>query len=214
MRSLAAAPGFLALLLSVAGCGSGGSGSALPAKKAALVQDGANPLVTLHTSAGAIQIELFEDSAPNTVANFVKLADSGFYEGVLFHRIIRGFMMQGGCPNTKGWNMFSYGKGGPGWVFGDEPSSLKNQKGNVSMANSGPGTNGSQFFVLFGDAAHLDGKHTVFGKVVAASQPVVDAIERDYAPESGQSPKSTLTLLRADVDRRRNHAYEPKVTAQ
>jgi peptidyl-prolyl cis-trans isomerase B (cyclophilin B) len=202
-----------ALALLVCGCGSGGGGAA-PAKKATQVQDGANPLVTLHTSAGAIQIELYEDSAPNTVANFVKLADSGYYEGITFHRMIKGFMMQGGCPNTKGYNPLSYGKGGPGYVFSDEPSTLKNQKGFVSMANSGPNTNGSQFFILFGDAPHLDGKHSVFGKVVAASQPLVDTIERDYAPDSGQSPKNTLTIQRADVDRKRNHAYEPKVAAQ
>lgn len=197
-----------AALSLVTGCGSGGSGAA---RKAPTLDDAANPLVTLHTSAGAIQIELFEDQAPNTVANFIKLAGSGFYEGVTVHRIIKGFMMQGGCPNTKGYNVLSYGTGGPGYTFADEFSTLSNKKYHVSMANSGRATNGSQFFILFNDQPSLDGKHTVFGKVVPASQPLIDAIERDIAPDSGQSPRSTLTLERADVDRRRNHAYEPTV---
>lgn len=207
MRS--ALPCLFAALCLVTGCGSGGSG--LPARKAPALDNAANPLVTLHTSAGAIQIELFEDQAPNTTANFVKLAESGFYEGVTFHRVIKGFMMQGGCPNTKGYNIFSYGTGGPGYTFADEFGTLSNKKYHVSMANSGRATNGSQFFILFADAPTLDGKHTVFGKVLPASQPVVDAIERDLAPDSGQSPKATITLERADVDRRRNHAYEPTV---
>ena len=205
-----ALPGLLAAALwLVTGCGSGGS--SLPVKKAPTLDNAANPLVTLHTSAGAIQIELFEDQAPNTTANFVKLCDSGFYEGVTFHRVIKGFMMQGGCPNTKGYNIFTYGTGGPGYTFADEFSTLLNKKYFVSMANTGRATNGSQFFILFADAPPLDGKHTVFGKVNPASQPVIDAIERDLAPAEGQSPKSTITIERADVDRRRDHAYEPTV---
>ena len=130
-------------------------------------------IATINTSKGKIVLELFEAEAPKTVANFVKLAEKGFYDGLTFHRVIDDFMIQGGCPNGTG-------TGGPGYTFPDEPSALKlrhSKPGVLSMANSGPDTNGSQFFITHVPCPWLDGKHAVFGKVVdAASQEVVNKI--------------------------------------
>lgn len=122
---------------------------------------------TLHTNKGDITIELFDTQAPNTVANFIKLAKSGFYDGVKFHRVIKGFMIQGGDPLTKDDSkMELWGTGGPGYSFADElgPNN-KNDAGTIAMANSGPNTNGSQFFINVAANNFLDGKHTVFGRV-------------------------------------------------
>src|ERR1700682_2126608 len=117
------------------------------------------PNATLHTNHGAIEIELFEGEAPKTVGNFTKLADDGFYNGVVFHRIIPDFMIQGGDPTGTG-------TGGPGYTFEDEFNDHKVVRGALAMANSGPNTNGSQFFIVTtGAAPWLDGKHTVFGEV-------------------------------------------------
>lgn len=125
----------------------------------------------MHTTAGTIEIELFDDDAPETVANFRKLAGDGFYDGLIFHRVIRDFMIQGGCPNGTG-------TGGPGYTFKDEPSPHKVVRGALAMANAGPDTNGSQFFIVTAGACPwLDGKHTVFGQVTAGMQ-TVDAIEQ------------------------------------
>ena len=125
---------------------------------------------TLHTNHGAIAIELFDDDAPKTVENFRKLARDGFYDGVVFHRIIPDFMIQGGCPQGTG-------TGGPGYTFEDEINQHKIVRGALAMANAGPDTNGSQFFIVTTDAAPwLDGKHTVFGRV-ADGMDAVDAIE-------------------------------------
>ena len=129
---------------------------------------------TLHTSRGPIRIRLHDDKVPLTVANFVNLARRGFYDGLGFHRVIPDFMIQGGCPEGSG-------RGGPGYRFEDEfDASLRHDKpGVLSMANAGPGTNGSQFFITHGATPWLDGKHSVFGEVVDASdQAVVDAIEQ------------------------------------
>ena len=127
-------------------------------------------IATMHTSAGPIEIELFEEDAPKTVENFRKLASDGFYDGIIFHRIIRDFMIQGGCPQGTG-------TGGPGYTFEDEFNANKIVRGALAMANSGPNTNGSQFFIVTTDAAPwLDGKHTVFGQV-ASGMETVDAIE-------------------------------------
>lgn len=128
-----------------------------------------NPVVTLNTSLGAIEIELFADNTPNTVANFIKLAESGFYDGTLFHRVIPDFMIQGGDPLTKSdpanWSI--HGTGGPGYKFSDEiKPNNRNSVGTISMANAGPNTNGSQFFINVADNNFLDTKHTVFGKVI------------------------------------------------
>jgi peptidyl-prolyl cis-trans isomerase B (cyclophilin B) len=125
---------------------------------------------TLHTNHGAIEVELFDDDAPKTVENFRKLAADGFYDGVIFHRVIKDFMIQGGDPDGTG-------TGGPGYTFEDEFNDHKIERGALAMANAGPNTNGSQFFIVTTDAAPwLDGKHTVFGKVTNGMD-AVDSIE-------------------------------------
>src|SRR5215470_6096164 len=124
---------------------------------------------TLHTSEGVVELELFSADAPKTVENFTKLAGEGFYDGLVFHRVIPDFMIQGGCPRGDG-------TGGPGYQFEDEFNQHKVVRGALAMANAGPNTNGSQFFIVTADACEwLDGRHTVFGQVVAG-QDVVDAI--------------------------------------
>jgi cyclophilin family peptidyl-prolyl cis-trans isomerase len=124
----------------------------------------------MHTTAGTIELELFDDDAPKTVENFRKLAADGFYDGIIFHRVIPDFMIQGGCPQGTG-------TGGPGYTFEDEINQHKVVRGMLAMANAGPNTNGSQFFIVTIDAAPwLDGKHTVFGRVTDGME-AVDAIE-------------------------------------
>lgn len=133
---------------------------------------------TLHTNAGDITIDFFETDAPNTVANFTKLAGSGFYDGTKFHRIIAGFMIQGGDPLTKDdAQQAMWGTGGPGYKFADEiHANNKNVIGTISMANAGPNTNGSQFFINVANNSFLDAKHTVFGKV-SAGMDVVNTLQ-------------------------------------
>ncbi len=127
-------------------------------------------MATMHTNRGAIEIELFDEDAPKTVENFRKLAGDGFYDGVIFHRVIKDFMVQGGDPTGTG-------TGGPGYTFEDEINDNKIVRGALAMANAGPNTNGSQFFIVTTDAAPwLDGKHTVFGRIVTGME-TVDAIE-------------------------------------
>jgi cyclophilin family peptidyl-prolyl cis-trans isomerase len=124
----------------------------------------------MHTTLGTIEIDFFDDDAPKTVANFTKLAGDGFYDGIIFHRVIPDFMIQGGCPDGTG-------RGGPGYTFEDEFNSHKIVRGALAMANAGPNTNGSQFFVVTTPSAPwLDGKHTVFGEVTSGMD-VVDQIE-------------------------------------
>src|SRR6476661_8819217 len=124
----------------------------------------------MHTNHGDITIELFDEEAPKTVDNFKKLAGDSFYDGVIFHRVIKDFMIQGGDPTGTG-------RGGPGYTFEDEFNEHKIVRGALAMANAGPNTNGSQFFIVTTDAAPwLDGKHTVFGKVTSGME-VVDALE-------------------------------------
>ena len=129
----------------------------------------------MNTSKGAIAIDLFADRAPVTVNNFVFLARDGFYDGVIFHRVLEGFMAQGGDPTGTG-------RGGPGYRWDDEPSALKirhDAPGALSMANAGPNTNGSQFFITFAPTPHLDGNHAVFGRVAdAASLDVLLSLQR------------------------------------
>jgi peptidyl-prolyl cis-trans isomerase B (cyclophilin B) len=125
---------------------------------------------TMQTNEGAIGLELFDEDAPKTVANFKKLAADGFYDGLIFHRVIKDFMIQGGCPQGTG-------TGGPGYTFEDEFNDHKIVRGALAMANAGPNTNGSQFFVVTtAEAPWLDGKHTVFGRVTDGMD-VVDKIE-------------------------------------
>ncbi|MFN8161784.1 MAG: peptidylprolyl isomerase [Solirubrobacterales bacterium] len=124
----------------------------------------------IHTGAGAVTVELFDDDAPKTVENFRTLSADGFYDGLVFHRVIKDFMIQGGCPQGTG-------TGGPGYTFEDEFNEHKVVRGALAMANAGPNTNGSQFFIVTTDAAPwLDGKHTVFGRITDGMD-VVDAIE-------------------------------------
>ena len=132
---------------------------------------------TLHTNKGDITIQ-FGNATPNTVANFIKLASSGFYDGVKFHRVIKGFMIQGGDPLTKDeTQMDRWGTGGPGYTFADEiTADNKNNAGTIAMANAGPNTNGSQFFINVANNNFLDTKHTVFGTITAGVD-VVKAIE-------------------------------------
>ena len=126
---------------------------------------------TMQTNHGTIEIELFDGDAPKTVQNFTKLASDGFYDGVIFHRVIEDFMIQGGDPTGTG-------SGGPGYQFEDEQNDHKVERGALAMANAGPNTNGSQFFIVTTDGAPwLDGKHTVFGQVTAGMD-AVDAIEQ------------------------------------
>ncbi len=126
---------------------------------------------TMHTSQGPIEFELFDDAAPKTVQNFKDLVGKGFYDGLIFHRVIEDFMIQGGCPEGTG-------TGGPGYTFEDEFNDHKVVRGALAMANAGPNTNGSQFFIVtIGAADWLDGKHTVFGEVKSGME-VVDSIEK------------------------------------
>ena len=126
---------------------------------------------TFDTSRGPIKIELYPDKAPLTVANFVNLAKRGFYDGLSFHRVIADFMIQGGCPEGSG-------RGGPGYRFEDETTNgVRHERGVLSMANAGPNTNGSQFFITHVPTPWLDGKHTVFGKVTEGLD-VVDAVKQ------------------------------------
>ncbi|MBV7327673.1 peptidylprolyl isomerase [Chloroflexi bacterium TSY] len=128
--------------------------------------------VSIETNAGTIELELYPEHAPNTVNNFVFLAREGFYDGVTFHRVIANFMIQGGDPTGTG-------RGGPGYKFNCETKGnpLKHETGSLSMANAGPNTNGSQFFITHAPQPHLDGNHTVFGKVTAG-QNVVDSVQQ------------------------------------
>jgi len=124
----------------------------------------------MHTSQGTIALELFDDDAPETVANFRELAGEQFYDGIVFHRVIPDFMIQGGCPRGTG-------TGGPSYTFDDEINDHKVVRGALAMANAGPNTNGSQFFIVTAEhAPWLDGKHTVFGRVTAGMD-AVEAIE-------------------------------------
>jgi cyclophilin family peptidyl-prolyl cis-trans isomerase len=146
---------------------------------------------TLHTNHGAIELELFEDDAPKTVDNFVKLSKDGFYDGITFHRVIPDFMIQGGCPRGDG-------TGGPGYQFEDEPNEHRVVRGALAMANSGPDTNGSQFFIVTTDAAPwLDGKHTVFGRV-ASGMDVVDEIS-GVDRDGSDRPREPVTIDRVEL---------------
>jgi cyclophilin family peptidyl-prolyl cis-trans isomerase len=146
---------------------------------------------TLHTNHGAIELELFEEDAPKTVDNFVKLSKEGFYDGITFHRVIPDFMIQGGCPRGDG-------TGGPGYQFEDEPNEHRVARGALAMANSGPDTNGSQFFIVTTEAAPwLDGKHTVFGRV-ASGMDVVDEIS-GVDRDGSDRPREPVTLDRVEL---------------
>ena len=146
---------------------------------------------TIHTTQGAVSVELFDEDAPKTVENFTKLAGEGFYDGITFHRVIPDFMVQGGCPRGDG-------TGGPGYEFEDEQNQHRVVRGALAMANRGPNTNGSQFFIVTTEAAPwLDGKHTVFGRVTEGMD-VVDAMSE--APrDANDRPRETISIDRIDL---------------
>lgn len=172
-----------------------------------VIENDMNPIAVLETTKGVIEIELYKDLMPITAGNFEKLVSEGFYDGVLFHRVINGFMIQGGDPNTKTDNALLYGTGGPGYTIPDEHIAselLSNTRGTISMANSGPNSGGSQFFINLADNTFLDfdkepltSKHPVFGRVIKGMD-VVDAIavtktnERDLPVEPVVITKATL----------------------
>lgn len=149
---------------------------------------------TFDTDRGAIKVELYPDKAPLTVANFVNLAKRGFYNGLNFHRVIPDFMIQGGCPQGTG-------TGGPGYKFEDETKNgVAHERGVLSMANAGPNTNGSQFFITHVATPWLDGKHTVFGKVVSGIE-AVDAVKQGDKIKSVTIEGDTDAVLAAKADR-------------
>jgi cyclophilin family peptidyl-prolyl cis-trans isomerase len=146
---------------------------------------------TLHTTHGAIQLELFEDDAPKAVDNFISLARDGFYDGITFHRLIPDFMIQGGCPRGDG-------TGGPGYEFEDEPNDRRVVRGALAMANRGPDTNGSQFFIVTAESCPwLDGKHTVFGQVENGMD-VVDTIS-ELPRDATDRPRGTVAIERVEL---------------
>jgi cyclophilin family peptidyl-prolyl cis-trans isomerase len=175
------------------------------AKRAAEAEADDLPRVKISTSAGDIVVELFENEAPNTVANFISLVAKGFYDGTPFHRVIGGFMAQGGDPTGTG-------SGGPGYAIECEcggPASRKHFLGTLSMAHAGPNTGGSQFFLTFRPTEHLDGKHTVFGRVIEGLDvlpKIVRTQDDEGRPVPGVKPS---TIEKAEVIRKRDHAYEP-----
>jgi len=151
--------------------------------------------VTLRTTKGPIHIRMHDDKTPLTVANFVNLARRGYYDGLTFHRVINDFMVQGGCPEGSG-------RGGPGYRFGDEfdPSLRHDKPGVLSMANAGPGTNGSQFFITHGATPWLDGKHSVFGEVISPEDmAVVNQIRQDDIIEKVEVEGDVDALLAAQA---------------
>ena len=164
------------------------------------------PRIRIKTSAGDLVVELFENEAPNTVANFVSLVEKGFYAGTPFHRVIPEFMAQGGDPTGRG-------SGGPGYVIPcetGEPHARKHFRGSLSMAHAGKDTGGSQFFLTFRPTEHLDGKHTVFGRVIEGFD-VLPKIHRTQAPDGRPIPGiKPDTILSAEVVRKRDHDYAPK----
>lgn len=152
----------LSISLILAGCGAG---------------SGNKDIVVIKTNMGDITVKLYTEDSPVTTTNFITLAEDDFYDGVKFHRVIKGFMIQGGDPNSKDDNWADDGTGGPGYAFDDEFNMHKLVQGSLAMANSGPDTNGSQFFIVTAPATpHLDGKHTNFGEVIEGMD-VVDKIE-------------------------------------
>ena len=158
-----------------------------------------NPVAVLNTNYGVIKIELYKDTEPITAGNFQKLVESKFYDGTLFHRVIDGFMIQGGDPLTKDTSKQSmWGTGGPGYKIKDEFNGVqKNVRGTIAMANAGPNTGGSQFFINLVDNDYLDGKHPVFGKVIEGMD-VVDAIAK-VKTDSQDRPVEPVKIISATI---------------
>ncbi len=165
------------------------------------------PRVLLKTTKGDIELELFENEAPNAVANFISLVEEGFYDNLTFHRVLPGFMAQGGCPKGTG-------VGGPGYTIACEcyqPNARMHFRGTLSMAHAGRDTGGSQFFLTFQPTEHLNGKHTCFGRVVKGMDVLAKLNRRD--PEQPQSPPADK-ILEAKVLRKRPHEYKPQVVRE
>jgi cyclophilin family peptidyl-prolyl cis-trans isomerase len=164
------------------------------------------PRVRISTSVGDVVVELFENEAPNTVANFISLVEKGFYDGTPFHRVIAGFMAQGGDPTGTG-------TGGPGYTIAcevDAPDARQHFRGTLSMAHAGRDTGGSQFFLTFRPTDHLDGKHTVFGRVIEGFDvlpKLMRTTDDQGRPVAGVQPD---TIVKAEVLRKRNHPYVPE----
>jgi peptidylprolyl isomerase len=174
-----------------------------------IIQNDMNPVAILETNKGMIEIELYKDLMPVTAGNFEKLVAEGFYDGVQFHRVIDGFMIQGGDPNTKTPNTLLYGTGGPGYAIQDEHIAnelLTNTRGTISMANSGPNSGGSQFFINLGDNSPLDfndmrqpqSKHPVFGRVISGMD-VVDAIAKVKVSQPTNLPLEPVVIQKATI---------------
>jgi cyclophilin family peptidyl-prolyl cis-trans isomerase len=160
------------------------------------------PRVKMETSKGTVVIELYENEAPKAVGNFVSLVESGYYDGLTFHRVLPGFMAQGGCPDGTG-------SGGPGYNIPCEchqDDYRRHFRGSLSMAHAGRDTGGSQFFLTFRRTAHLDGRHTVFGRVIEGLE-VLAALQRRNPQQGGQPEPDQI--VKAEVIRKRDHAYKP-----
>lgn len=175
------------------------AGEKVPARKL--------PRVEITTTKGKIVLELFENEAPNTVANFISLVEAKFYNGVVFHRVLPSFMAQGGDPTGTG-------TGGPGYSFDDEcgskfPQARKHFRGSISMANAGPNTNGSQFFLTFVPTSFLDDRHTVFGRIVEGIEVLADIQRFDPADENAKIPELDK-IVEAKVLNKRDHVYQVK----
>ncbi len=167
-----------------------------------------NPVIRITTDLGDMDVELFEDKVPNTVANIIELAENGFYKGMRFHRVINGFMAQGGCPFSKKDAKGMPGTGDPGYRFADEfHKDLKHTKaGILSMANSGPNTNGSQFFICFKSTPWLDGRHAVFGQVIKG----LDVLKKIEGIGSRTGKPQKQIGFNIKVVSKRNHPYKVK----
>ena len=185
--------------------------SSTPIKKEEPAMETVLPVVKIETNLGAFTMELFEDDAPNTVANFVHLAETGFYDGSKFHRCIPGFVIQGGDPNSKSADSSRWGTGGPGYCIACEINKRKHARGVLSMAHAGKDTGGSQFFVTVASTPHLDGKHTVFGRITEGMD-VVDKIATSPTGR-GDQPITPVVMTKVTVLKKRNHPYEPKKLA-
>jgi cyclophilin family peptidyl-prolyl cis-trans isomerase len=161
-----------------------------------------NQIVLMKTNFGDIKLELFSDDAPKTVENFITLSESGFYDGVKFHRVIKDFMIQGGDPNSKDDDWSNDGTGGPGYMFEDEINSHKLVKGVLAMANSGPNTNGSQFFIVTKDSTPwLDGHHTAFGKVLEG----MDTVDKIEGVETGANDHPIKDVIINTIEIQKNN---------
>ncbi|MBI4136355.1 MAG: peptidylprolyl isomerase [Candidatus Vogelbacteria bacterium] len=176
--------------------------SGLDADQPAATAAAGNLTATLQTTYGTIILELFKNKAPKTVQNFITLAGQGFYNGTLFHRVIKDFMIQGGDPLTKQFpkDWLKHGTGGPGYTFADEINDVKVVRGMLAMANAGPNTNGSQFFIVTAPAAPwLDGKHTVFGKILSGYD-VVQKIENLATDKNrGDHPLTDVVITKVTI---------------